>query len=72
MGKELSKESQMAQFILTKCEEFGCQGANDTMELLAGATLLLLCVTGDFLGVPFDEMRKEYIRGISEATVEAE
>ena len=68
--KKLSKQSELALTIMDKCKELGCQGPNDTAELLGGATLVILSTMGDYLGMPLDEMRKEYIRGLAAAEVE--
>ena len=68
MTKEKSdKQHDLAMTIIDKCEVLGCKGPNDTAELIGGATLFILSTMGDYLGIPFDEMRKEYVRGLLNA-----
>ena len=62
--KVMNKQKELADAILSKCKELGCVSPNDCAELIGAATLIILNVTGDYLGVSFDDIRKEYVRGI--------
>lgn len=68
--KKSDKQRDLAMTIMDKCEVLGCKGPNDTAELIGGATLFILSIMGDYLGIPFNEMRNEYVRGLLEAELE--
>lgn len=70
VSKELENQKALAMTIMDKCNEMGCEGPNDTAELIGSATLIILHSIGDFLGCPFDEMREEYVRGLMAAEIE--
>ena len=61
------KQQELALAILEKCKEFGCQGPEDSAELIACATLIILNNISNFIGSSFEEVRQAYIKGLSEA-----
>ena len=70
MNKNAKRQQQLEMAIANKLQEMGCYDANEIFEVLGGATLLLLKVTGEYIGWDFDAMRNEYVRGLMAAKCE--
>ena len=70
MNKNAKKQQQLEMVIANKLQEMGLQQPNEIFEVLGGATLLLLKVTGEYIGWDFDAMRNEYVRGLMAAKCE--
>ena len=67
MDIDFDKPKALAETILKKCKELGCENPNETTELIGSATLIILHSIGNFLGCPFDEIREEYVRSLMAA-----
>ena len=65
--EKIEKQNELAKFITEKCDELGFETPEEMVEVIGGATLNILGSLGEHLGVSFDDMRKEYVRGLSEA-----
>lgn len=65
--EKIDKQNELAKFIVDKCDELGFESPEEMVEVIGGATLTILGNLGEHLGVSFDDMRKEYVRGLSEA-----
>ena len=71
MAREnLNKRQQLEMVIIKKLQEMNCEIPNECFEVLGAATLHFLKSTGEYLGVDFESMRKEYVRGLLSAEVE--
>lgn len=70
MAKKLNKRQQLEGVIINKLQDMNCKVPNECFEVLGAATLHLLKSTGEFIGVGFETMRKEYVRGLMAAEVE--
>ncbi len=70
MNKNAKKQHHLETAIANKLQEMDCNTPNEIFEVLGGATLLLLKVTGEYIGMDFDAMRYEYVRGLMAAKCE--
>lgn len=68
--KKLDKRQQLEEVIINKLQEMNCEIPNECFEVLGAATLHFLMTTGEYIGVDFESMRKEYVRGLMAAEVE--
>lgn len=66
---KMNKQEELAKSIIDKCKELGCETDESTVELIGGATLLVLGSMGEYVGASFDDMRKAYIEALSTAKV---
>lgn len=67
--EKLDKRQQLEMVIVDKLQEMDCEVPNECFEVLGEATLHFLMTTGEYLGVDFESMRKEYVRGLLAAEV---
>ena len=65
----MSKQGDLASTILGKCRELGCESPDDIIELVGGSTCFMLDIISEYLKVPFEKLRNEYIYSLLEAKI---
>ena len=66
----MSEQSELVYAILDKCQKLKCNDCNEVAEMLGGATLIILKMMGDLIGIPLDEMRETYVKALEHAKQE--
>ena len=61
-------QNELAATMIEKCRALEVKEPEETLELIGGATCVILEAIASFWGAPFDEVRDVYTTSLSKAT----
>ena len=65
--KQKNEQFELARAIWEKCKDMNLKDETQVAGTLAGATLHILRIISDYLGMEFDDARAAYVRALLDA-----